>query len=100
MKDKLYDFGILGKWSKGTLIAQSRIDSYGDLYLPEGIRDKYNKLREGWYEIDKLKIKKMTVSRLKECIDIMNHFEEIRDIHTKIMEIVWKLLRPKKENKK
>jgi len=43
MKDKLYDFGILGKWSKGTLIAQSRIDSYGDLYLPEGIRDKYNK---------------------------------------------------------
>ena len=65
VKEKMYDFGELGKWSLKTLKAQ-----LGDMYYVVIIYETYyrlvDELKEEIESCDSFKIKSLTLSRLSE----------------------------------
>ncbi len=72
-KNKMHNFGELGKWSEDTLKAQTVKEDWGyDILKVETIEDNYNKKVEEYCKIEDEKVKKMSVE------EVWNKIKELK----------------------
>lgn len=77
---KIHDFGILGKWSEDTLIAQrnkDQVDTIESIY--------YNKLRE-FVKVGELKVKKLRLYDLYIYLKFLEHKDRLEEDYNKYIE--------------
>lgn len=86
----MYDFGVFGKWSKKTLIAQSEW-SDGIISPPDLLRGEYDRALEKIGDLKYTKIKNLTLQELKDKYDeltnqwkIINQYREIESLCIKL----------------
>ncbi len=96
MKEKIHDFGMFGKWSEGTLKAQSKEDiMYGFTILPESIRTKRDKLRKELEIHKNTKLKKIDIRELENRLSSIEELETELENFVKIEKLVIKLIKVK-----
>ena len=110
MTNKMYDFGVFGKWSKDTLLAQSNYEVYEcdyghsealDLELPMGIENKNDEINDDFFKISDVKVKKCTIDELYEAFKKIDFYHKAEEDYDRAEEVVMKLIEDKiKKNKK
>ena len=85
MNEKIMDFGVFGKWSPATLMAQSNADYFG---LPAPVIAIHSELENRLSELRKTKIKKMTVGDFIRTTEEISSIEENLKQYTEIRKVV------------
>ena len=84
-KSKMYDFGVLGKWSKTTLKAQIKKDEYDFLEVPSIERcydTRKKEIEEKIEEINEIKVKKLTLQEVFLYITVLDNLtDEKKKLH-------------------
>ncbi|KKK51396.1 hypothetical protein LCGC14_3115370 [marine sediment metagenome] len=73
---KVKDYGVFGKWSIETLVAQSTRFSDWEIYLPESVKTKKCSIDSDITEIRRTKLKKLTILELQTQLRNIEENEE------------------------
>lgn len=93
-KEKIYDFGELGKWSYETLNLQITLEEgiFGYLnYVIKSIELTYKTKLDVYEEIGNLKIKKMTINNLIFNMKSMVNKEKLEEDYLKYRDVMYEI---------
>ena len=101
VKEKIYDFGLLGKWSESTMLEHEEIYCERQCTEVEPIFNKYTDIREELLtdknEFENVMLKKLSLSEMAEAVDDYNQakikFEELISDYKKYRLVFSKLLK-------
>lgn len=93
-KEKIYDFGELGKWSYETLNLQITLDKgiFGYLnYVIKPIELTYKTKLDVYEEIGNLKIKKMTINDIVIQLKYIENKEKLEEDYLKYRDVMYEI---------